>query len=77
MLVNEFIKSNRRVNRVFIHCSASDITAYDSVNVIRQPEHSIEVELADFRSTTASIPQLQRGNIIRAPLKTHPKSPIW
>jgi len=31
---------------------------------VLQPDHSIEVELAGFRSTTASIPQLPRGSII-------------
>ena len=36
MPVNTFIKPNRRVDRVFIHCSASDLPAHDHVEVIRQ-----------------------------------------
>ena len=36
MTVNEFKRPRRRVDRVFIHCSASDIPAHDSVDVIRR-----------------------------------------
>ncbi len=31
-----FVKPRRRIDRVFIHCSASDVPAHDSVDVIRE-----------------------------------------
>jgi len=36
MPIHTFIKPNRRVDRIFIHCSASDIPAHDNVEVIRR-----------------------------------------
>ncbi len=32
----QFIKPNRRVDRVFLHCSASDVLAHDNVETIRE-----------------------------------------
>jgi len=31
----QFIKTNRRIDRVFLHCSASDVPAHDNVETIR------------------------------------------
>ena len=32
----QFIKPNRRVDRIFLHCSASDVPAHDNVETIRK-----------------------------------------
>ena len=32
----QFVKPNRRVDRVFLHCSASDVPAHDTVETIRE-----------------------------------------
>lgn len=32
----EFIKPNRRIDRVFVHCSASDVPEHDSVKTIEE-----------------------------------------
>ncbi len=32
----QFIKPNRRVDRIFLHCSASDVPAHDNVETIRR-----------------------------------------
>ncbi len=32
----QFIKPNRRVDRIFLHCSASDVPAHDNVEMIRR-----------------------------------------